>query len=178
MNLTTIISGVVSFFNHPFFIVVGGLTTTLVILGIFYKILFIFFGITPVVFRLGVALWKRKIAVFATTEAYSSLFTSIKDSRIFNSGNIEMIPKNNIDKAKNFTVILVDWESCGDKINQIFSARKNDQTPILIYAKPGSIPQNQMEKIANRTNTIVVNFRGRLINDILTSLITTSYESK
>ena len=34
----------------------------------------------------------------------------------------------------------------------------------------------KMNDIANRPNTVVVNFRGRLLNDILTSLITTSYD--
>jgi hypothetical protein len=46
----------------------------------------------------------------------------------------------------------------------------------VIYAKPASIPPDKMDNIANRSNTVVVNFRGRLLNDILTSLITTSYD--
>lgn len=78
--------------------------------------------------------------------------------------------------TKDETIFLVDWETFGDKIEQIFSARKNHQTAIVIYAKPASIPQEKMSDIANRANTVVVNFRGRLLNDILTSLITTSYD--
>jgi hypothetical protein len=74
------------------------------------------------------------------------------------------------------TIFLVDWESFGDKIDQVFSARKNHQTAIVIFAKPASIPNEKMADIANRANTVVVNFRGRLLNDILTTLITTSYE--
>lgn len=48
----------------------------------------------------------------------------------------------------------------------------------MIYAKPASIPHEKMSDIANRANTVVVNFRGRLLNDVLTSLITTSYDRK
>jgi len=104
------------------------------------------------------------------------LKNSLIDSNIFKKKNIIHINSNNIDKAKDETIFLVDWETFGDKIEQIFSARKNHQTAIVIYAKPASIPQDKMSDIANRENTVVVNFRGRLLNDILTSLITTSYD--
>ena len=169
---------IISFYNHPFFIVVGGLTVTLALLGIIYKIICWFFGITPIVFRLGIALWKRRVAVFASNEKYESIRISLIDSKIFKEKNIIHITKENIDKAKDETIFLVDWETFSKYIEQVFSARKNDQTAIIIYAKPTSIPNSTMSDIANRTNTVVVNFRGRLLNDILTSLITTSYDSK
>jgi len=167
---------ITSFYNHPLFIIVGGLTVTLGVLGFLYKVICWIFGITPVVFRLGVALWKRRVAVFGSVEAFESIKASLLDSKIFKEQNIINIKLDNIDKAKEETIFLVDWETFGDKIEQIFSARKNHQTAIVIYAKPASIPQEKMSDIANRANTVVVNFRGRLLNDILTSLITTSYD--
>ncbi len=167
---------IITFFNHPFFILVGGLTVTLGILGFIYKVICWIFGITPIVFRLGIALWKRKIAIFGSAEVFESIKASLTDSKIFKEKNIVHIKLDNIDKAKDETIFLVDWETFGDKVEQIFSARKNHQTAIVIYAKPASIPQDKMNDIANRANTVVVNFRGRLLNDILTSLITTSYD--
>jgi len=143
-----------------------------------YKVICWTFGITPILFRLGVALWKRRIAIFGSTEAYTSIRASLKDSNLFKEKNIVHITADNIDKAKNETIFLVDWETFGNQIDQVFSARKNHQTAIVIYAKPASIPNDKMSDIANRANTVVVNFRGRLLNDILTSLITTSYERK
>lgn len=176
--MVNILNQITNFYNHPFFIIIGGLTVTLTFLGILYKVVCWFFGITPTVFRLGIALWKRKIAIFGTTEAYTSLKGSLVDSNIFKEKNIIQITTDNVDKAKDHTVFLVDWESYGDKIEQVFLARKNHQTAIVIYAKPASIPQEKMSDIANRSNTVVVNFRGRLLNDILTSLITTSYDGE
>lgn len=172
--MTEILNNIVNFFNHPVFIIVGGATVTLGFLGIIYKILCWTFGITPIVIRLGIALWRRKIAIFASIEAYSSLEATLTDSGIFKKSI--HITSDNIDKAKNETIFLVDWETFGDKIDQVFSARKDHQTAIVIFAKPASIPNDKMADIANRANTVVVNFRGRLLNDILTSLITTSYE--
>lgn len=167
---------ITNFYNHPLFIIVGGLTVTLGVLGFLYKVICWIFGITPIVFRLGIALWKRRVAIFGSVEVYESIKASLLDSKIFKEQNIIHIKLDNIDKAKDETIFLVDWDTFGDKIEQIFSVRKNHQTAIVIYAKPASIPQDKMNDIANRANTVVVNFRGRLLNDILTSLITTSYD--
>lgn len=167
---------IIKFFNHPFFIILGGLTATLAVLGLIYKIICWVFGITPIVFRLGIALWKRRVAIFGSNEIFESLKASLIDSKVFKQNNIVHISSDNIDKAKDETIFLVDWETFGDKIEQVFSARRNHQTAIVIYAKPASIPQDKISDIGNRANTVVVNFRGRLLNDLLTSLITTSYD--
>jgi len=169
---------IISFYNHPLFIIVGGVTVTLAFFAFIYRLACWTFGITPIVFRLGIALWKRKVAIWGSVEIFESLKNSLIDSNIFKKKNIIHISSDNIDKAKDVTIFLVDWETFGDKIEQVFTSRKNHQTAIVIYAKPASIPQEKMNDIANRANTVVVNFRGRLLNDILTSLITTSYDRK
>lgn len=165
------------FFNHPFFTVVGALSTIVLILGVLFKSICWFFKVTPIVFKFGISLLDRKIAVFTSQEGYNQLKNCLIDSKIFKEKNIIHIAINNIDKSKNYTVFLVEWESFKDKINDVFLARKNDQVPVVIYANPGSIPNEIMSDIANRPNTVVVNFKGRLLNDILTSLVTTTYES-
>lgn len=105
-----------------------------------YKVISWLFGITPIVFRLGIALWKRKIAIFGSLEVFESLKSPLIDSNIFKEKNILHIKADNIDKAKDETLFLVDWETFGEKIDEIFSTRKNHQTAIVIYAKPTSIP--------------------------------------
>jgi hypothetical protein len=172
MNLQSFID----FFNHPIFIVVGGLTVVTATLGIIYRVTCIILGVSPLVFRIGKAVWRRKIAVIGSSESYSTLNECIADSGIFKKNNIIHITTDNIDKVKEYTVLLVDWESSSLQIDSIFMARKNHNTAVIIYAKAGSIPQEKMAEIANKANTVVVNFKGRLLNDILNSLITTSFE--
>lgn len=171
------ISSTIEFFNHPFFILFGGVATLIIVLGVVLKIVCSFLGITPIVVRLGIALWRRKISIFSSNEVYQSLRATLEESGIFKPRNILHIREDNIDRANTGTLFLVDWQTFGGHIDRVFSARKNDQTAIVIYAKPASIPQEQMNDIANRANTVVVNFRGRLLNDILTSLVTTSYDA-
>ena len=135
-------------------------------------------GIGPALWRLGNGLATRKVGIVGSADAYLSLKGTLIDSGLFWDKNVSQVPLDNFEKVKDFTVVLVDWGSCASSVEEIFGARKNQQTAIIIHAKPGEIPKEIMDDIANRPNTVVVNFRGRLLNDILTSLMTTSYEKK
>lgn len=167
---------IIDFFNHPFFIIVGGFSVVTATLAIVYRVLCIILGVSPLVFRIGKAVWRRKIAIVGNLESYSSLKDCITDTGLFKKNNVIHIPTENIDKVKEQSILLVDWETSNTKIDDIFLVRKNQHTAVIIYAKAGSIPQDKMVEIANKTNTVVVNFKGRLLNDILNSLITTSFE--
>lgn len=168
---------IINFFNHPFFIIVGGLTTILMIAGFLYTTYLVIKGIFPVWYRLGLGLSKRKIAIFASTE-FESLKSMLVDSKIFEGKNVIQINKNDLNKAEKETIFLVHWKDYQEKIDDILALKK-DSTALVVYApqSEGRIePQEKMDKINSHRNTVVVNFRGRLLNDILTSLITTSYD--
>ncbi len=166
---------IIHFCSNPLFEIMGAITTILMFISFVYGIACWFFCITPIAFRFGIGLQKREVAIFGNDKAFGELKECLTDARIFKEKNIIHIRDNNIDKAKDKTFFLVDWSSLDNNIGMIFNVRKNHQTPVIIYAKPGSIPQDIMSDIANRTNTIVVNFKGRLLNDILTALVTTNY---
>lgn len=169
---------IINFFNHPFFIIVGGISTALIIISFFYTVFLIFKGILPVWYRLGMGLSKRKIAIFASSE-FKSLKNMLVDSKIFKESNVIQINKNELKKAEKETLFLVHWKEYQEKIEEILTMKK-DSTALVVYApqNEGRINDSEIEKINSHRNTIVVNFRGRLLNDILTSLITTSYEKR
>jgi len=173
-----VIQPFIEFFNHPVFIIVGGLTVLFAAIGIIYRIVCIILGVTPLVFRIGKAIWRRKVAIIGSSESFTSLKDCITDTNIFKKNNVIHIPIDNIEKVKEHTILLVDWETCSNQIDNIFIARKNNNTAVIIYAKAGSIPNEKMGEIANKSNTVVVIFKGRLLNDILNSLITTSFDGK
>jgi hypothetical protein len=172
------IKQIIDFFNSPVIIIVGGLTVITAILGLIYRILCIILGISPLVVRIGNALWGRKIAIIGNTDSFTNLNECLTDSKIFQKKNIIHIPTTNIDKIKEFSIILIDWDSCNSSIDNIFNSRKNHNTAVIIFAKSGTIPNEKMSEIGNKANTVVVNFKGRLLNDILNSLITTSFDGK
>lgn len=167
---------IINFFNHPFFSIVGGIATIAMTAGFCYTVILVLKGVFPVWYRLGIGLSKRQIAVFAENE-YTSLESMLIDSKIFYK--TIKINKNEIKKAEKETIFLVHWSEFKDEINEILTIKK-DSTPLIIYAptKEGSIDNENMDKINTHRNSVVVNFRGRLLNDIFTSLITTSYEKR
>lgn len=167
---------VVAFFNHPFFIVVGGIATLVMIAGFLYVAYLILRGVLPVWYRLGVGLSKRKVAIFALTE-FESLKSMLVDSKLFKEKNIVQIQENSLQKAETFTLFLVHWRDFQDKIGDILALKK-DYAALVIYApqNEGIIEDPTLEKINSHRNAIIVNFRGRLLNDILISLVTTSYD--
>ena len=171
-----VIGNIVDFFNHPFFIVIGGISTLLMIIVFFYTSFIVVKGILPVWYRLGIGLSKRKIAVFASGE-FESLKSMLVDSKIFKDNNIIQIDKNSLKKAENETIFLMHWLDYQDKIDDILNIKK-DSTALIVYAPQdeGRIESDKMKEINSHRNTIVVNFRGRLLNDIMVSLITTGYE--
>lgn len=166
----------INFFNHPFFIILGGLSALALILGTIYRIIIWALGITPIILRFGKALQTRKIAVYGSKKNIYNLTEALIDSHLFKEKNIIAIGKSDFSKGKTCSIFLVDWKSCGERINEIYGLRTSHQIAVIIYAQPGSIPQDIMGDIANRPNTVIVNFKGRLLNDILTSLVTTSYD--
>lgn len=178
-KIISVTSGkLVDFFNHPFFCIVGGISTVLMVLFFCYTVFLIIKGVLPVWYRLGMGLSRRKIAIFAGSE-FESLKDMVIDSGIFKAKNILQISKNSIKKAERETLFLLHWKEFHDKIDEILSI-KRDSAALVVYApkSDGPIESSDMEKINSHRNAIVVNFRGRLLNDIFISLITTSYEKK
>jgi hypothetical protein len=170
------IDEIVTFFSSPVFTIVGGITTLIAILVFAYTVFLFFKGVLPVWYRIGIGLSKRKVAIFADKN-YSDLDDLIKDSKIFNK--TIKIHKGNIKKAKTETIFLVHWGEYKNEIDKIINI-KETSTPLIIYSPQGTdkINQDSLEKINNEPNSVIVNFKGRLLNDIFTSVITTSYDKK
>lgn len=157
--------------------IIGSLFAFLCMLGIAWYTLR---GLFPALFRLGHGLWRRKIAVVAEGDTLSNLETLIKDSRLFNKKNIIRVAgSGEYEAISRASVILVYWADAAATIDDVL-AHKREDTALIIYApyKDGPIPIDVMEKLETRKHVVVNNFRGRLMNDIVTSMITTGYAKK
>jgi len=152
-------------------------TTVIVIIAFLVGIYRWLTGISPALWRLGKGLADRKIAVFANGDDFNSIKNLLIDSKLFKEKNVAQITRNELKKAEKYSLFLAHWNSISSHLDAILSEKK-DGTALLIYApqEEGFIPQKDITKINQHRNVIVVNFRGRLLNDIMISLITTSYE--
>lgn len=171
------INEIISFFNHPFFIIVGGISTVALVLTALYSTYLVIKGVFPVWIRLGFGLSQRKIAIFADHGRYLELKKMLEESKIFQPKNINQYGKSTIKNAENVSLILVHWEFASEFIDQILEIKKASDA-LIVYAPRDEkeLPSTDLKKITNQPNSILVNFRGRLLNDILVSMITTSYK--
>lgn len=166
----------IDIFNHPFFLVTGGILSLIAVAGLISTIYLTIAGVVPVLYRLGMALSKRKIAIFAT-EKYEELKEMLVDSNIFKEKNIIKINKGEIKKAEDISLFIVHYSSFKNEIDQIISIKK-DSDSMIVYAPQdaGFIEKDALNKLNSQRNTIIVNLRGRLINDILISMMTTGFK--
>jgi hypothetical protein len=159
----------------------GNVSTIIVIIASLVTAYLCIRGFVPVLIRLGNGLWKRKIAIFANSDAsFSSLKDLIKDSKLFNHTNIFRISGvHDLGIAEKASVLLVYWPEWKDDIDKVLN-KKKDGTAMVVYAPPslGPVPPTQMALLETHRNVVLSNFRGRLLNDLVVSMITTGYEKK
>ncbi|HXI72524.1 MAG TPA: hypothetical protein VNN22_19445 [Verrucomicrobiae bacterium] len=134
-------------------------------------------GISPVLYRLGNGLANRKIAIFAKGDNRASLKSLLMDSELFREKNIcEISGVHDLGKAETASVYLVYWQDWANDIDKILD-KKPDKCALVVYApyNMDRIPPEQMRNLDGKRHTSVTNFRGRLLNDVVTSMITTPY---
>lgn len=154
----------------------GYIATMIVFLACVLGLYKFFVGITPVLWRLGRGLSGRKIAVFAEGETLDTLTSLLVDSKLFKKNHIVQIPKRDFVKAAGYSFFLLHWKYIAADLDLVLKEYK-DGNALVIYApqEEGSIDPDSWNKLEIRCrNVVVANMRGRLLNDIVTSLITTS----
>jgi len=158
---------------------VGRVSTLLFILASLYAVYLSLRGILPVLYRLGLALSKRRIAIFAESDDFNNLKNVLVDSKLFKEKNILQIDKESIRKAEGESLLLLHWESFKDRLDAVLEIKK-DAAALIVYAptEGGKIDDDAMKKISDHRNIIVVNFRGRLVNDVLACMMTSSWKGQ
>ncbi|MEM8532084.1 MAG: hypothetical protein AAGF95_14660 [Chloroflexota bacterium] len=153
---------------------VGYVSTIIVIISSITGVVLWARGILPVLLRLGNGLANSKIAVFARADNLSSIKNLLLDSGLFLEKNIvEISTKKDMGRAEGISLYIASWSDWENEIDAILS-QKGDKTALMIYAPPGSIPPDQMANLDEKRNVAVANFRGRLLTDIIVSIITRS----
>lgn len=172
------INFLVSFIN-----IVGLITTLFGIVLFIWAVISWILGVYPLFLRLGFGRWSRKIAIVANDDTFTSLKIDLVDTGIFREKNIYQIKKDALSKTKGATLALIHYQSFEEnEIKTILSYKKPNAGFIFYFPEftPPTlvIPPNMMKEINNQQFTTIVNMRGRLINDIVTTLLSTSYDKR
>ena len=173
------------FFDHPIFLVfkiIGIASTFLSVIGFFYISVAWLCGVTPLLWRLGLGRWKRKIAVIGSVDACQGLRDTLVKSGIFRKRNIKTITTDNLDYVEEESLLLIDCQSIEKEHIKKILERKKPNAGAVFYFRPTEghelMPEDIKKQISDTPNTAVANFRGRLLGDIMVMLITTSYAKK
>ena len=162
------------------FEVIGGLTVLLA----FFTGLATFLGWTAGVFvvfkRLGLGRWYRKLLIVGSATDTTSLKKDLVDSVVFREKNVHEAGSRNLSDVKDASLILLDYWSMTESQVSTVLANKRKSAGLVVYSPMGGgrIPDNISEKINNEPFTTIVNMRGRLVNDLLVTLMSTSYDKK
>ena len=152
-------------------------TSAIVIAGTLWGIVLWYRGIAPVLYRLGKGLATSRIAIFAGGDEKSSLKSLLVDSGVFREKNIISVVKpGDMGRAEKAALYVIHWPSWKTNLDEAL-AQKTDTTGLVVYAPPenGRIPDEVMNKLNQQRNVAVTNFRGRLLSDILLSMMTRNY---
>jgi len=163
-----------------FFEIVGIAMTLLVIIGG----LATFFGWTAGIFlvmkRLGLGRWYRKVLIVGAPSETTSLKKDLVDSGLFLQNNVSEVHQHSLSDVKEASLILLDyWSFNEDQVSTIL-LNKRKSAGLVVYSPMGKgrIPDEISSKINDEPFTTLVNMRGRLVNDLLITLMSTSYDKK
>jgi hypothetical protein len=108
------------------------------------------------------------------------LVALFRDAKLFKERNIIPISSDgDFGRAEAASVYVVHWPDWQDNFANIVE-RKSDQTALVVYAPQGQgvLTPAAVSLLERQRNVVVANFRGRLLNDVVTSFITTAYEKR
>ena len=131
-------------------------------------------GVVRVLFRMSRALSKNKIAVFANVNEFDDIQQVLVDSGLFKKKNIHHINKGRVMAAASMDLFVLHWPSFNEKIDDVLSIKK-DAVGLVVYAprEDGDVNKADRKKLNRHRNVSLVNFRGRLLQDVFISTITT-----
>ena len=132
-------------------------------------------GLIKPAYRFGKAIAWKKVFIVSDSETRHDLRCDLERSGLIKHKNILEKSKGQTGELRGARLLIVDFNYLGaDEVLRIVSAKCPD-CGVLVYAKPGSIKSDCTEKLNLYQHVSVVNFRGRLVNEVLLLLLSTSF---
>lgn len=134
-------------------------------------------GVLAVWSTIGAGLANPTIGIFAKGENFLSLKHLLKDSHLFKEKNITQIEMSDLKNSTDHNMYLVNWQDYQNELELIIK-KKPSNVALIVYSPPEGPPMSPhtVQLVNLQKNAVVVNFRGRLLIDICSALITSSYD--
>lgn len=130
--------------------------------------------------RFGLALLRKQIKVVADTEDYDTIYHDLIVSGLINSKNIVRVSKESLSDLQDAFMIIV---SCGYLTSDGFARvvdGKSSRCGLVVYCPPekGRMSSDDFSHLNSAPFSTLCNFRGRLVNDVLLMMLSTSFKKK
>ncbi|MBS6869707.1 MAG: hypothetical protein ACLTHL_08145 [Collinsella sp.] len=173
MNISNVISGILSVKEtiSIFLEFFGFLSLAAFAIGAFSRL-------GKAAWRFGLALCGKKIMIVASAEDYCDLEEDLSDSGLIKRKNIQRVSDKHISKVKDALLLIVVYGYLDkDGFREIING-KSSRCGLIVHCPPekGRIDDEEMGLLSKTAFTALCNFRGRLVNDVLLMMLSTSFK--
>lgn len=139
-----------------------------------------FAGITQALWRFGLALFGKKILVIADGSDFEDIREDLSDSGLIKNKNIQRISNKHLDKINDALMLIVVYGYLENDDFEAVLRRKSSRCGLIVHCPPekGRIDERQMSLLSKTSFTALCNFRGRMVNDVLLMMLSTSFKRK
>lgn len=175
MDINTVASATYSIWNIGsfFFAIIGALSFVVLTIGAFTRL-------GKAGWRFGLALFGKKIMIVANDDDYRNLKQDLSDSGLIKKKNILHISDKHLSKTNDALLLIIAYGYMeSDDFRDVVN-RKNARCGLIVYCPPekGRIKDEEMEILSKSAFTTICNLRGRLVNDVLLMMLSTSFKKK
>lgn len=137
-------------------------------------------GVTQALWRFGLALFGKKILVVADGEDFNYIREDLIDSGLIKSRNIEHVSNKHLEKTHDALLLIVVYGSLVSEDFRDVVKTKSSRCGLIVYCPPekGHIEPQEMKLLSGSPFTALCNFRGRMVNDVLLMMLSTSFKRK
>ena len=152
-------------------------TAAMIVLAVGFVALSVM-GLFRPAYRFGKGIAWKKVFIVADSNTRQELKSDVVRSGIIKKRNILEKTDGQISDLAGARLLVLEYGYLGaDRVQEIVSNKCSD-CGVLVYANPGEIDKKSLAKLNRFQHVSVVNFRGRLVNEILLLLISTSFARK
>lgn len=155
------------------FAVIGALSLVAVTVGAISRL-------GKAAWRFGLALYGKKIMIISDSDDYRDIEEDLSNSGLIKKKNVLHISNKQLSKAKDALLLIVVYGYLNNDDFQNVVRNKNARCGLIVHCPPekGRIAAEEMELLSKSAFTALCNFRGRLVNDVLLMMLSTSFKKE
>lgn len=137
-------------------------------------------GVTQAMCRFGLALCAKRIVVIAGSDDFIDIKHDLVNSGLIKEKNIQHITNRHLDEVQSALLVIIVYGYLEYEEFSAVARGKKTQCGLIVYCPPekGRIDSQGMNLLSMIPFTALCNFRGRMVNDVLLMMLSTSFKRK